>query len=316
VLLIFAFVLLTAPLPAYRKPFKPLKSDCLIVRSIQYAGEEHPATAKRVVTVAIDDLPLRNEAAVHKFKLLAGPRWSIRPPADSGVSGLSAWGNGFVKIACEDFPNPEQNLKWISDRLDSLIKEANVRRFLSLPLLFVLPPLSHRLSTKHSGTFPWIFAICTPRQEKRRKESIFADGCSTAPRYVTSLKSGYLNLAQIRHNTVFCRPLSIHVRIISYSQIPFSQRGQRLSIVAQFPKRRLLGSPNPFEFLSSLLPSWLVISFVPQSFKLVLMNIPFRILLTSLSASRVKQRARVLNSLCFQRYFSPLFESQTLIDFV
>ncbi|KAK7059049.1 37S ribosomal protein S24, mitochondrial [Paramarasmius palmivorus] len=123
-------------LVAYRKPFKPLKTDCLIVRSIQYAGEEHPATAKRVVTVAIDDLPLRNEAAIHKFKLLAGPRWSIRPPADSGVSGLSAWGNGFVKISCEDFPNPEQNLKWISDRLDLLIKEANTldETFRDIPL--------------------------------------------------------------------------------------------------------------------------------------------------------------------------------------
>ncbi|ESK97989.1 mitochondrial ribosomal small subunit component [Moniliophthora roreri MCA 2997] len=120
----------------YRKPFKPLKSDCLIVRSVSYGGEEHPVTAKRVVTVAVDDLPLKNAAAVHKFKLLAGPRWTIRPPTDGGVSGIAEWGNGFVKISCEDFANPEQNLKWISDRLDIMIKEANTldETFKDVPL--------------------------------------------------------------------------------------------------------------------------------------------------------------------------------------
>ncbi|KAL0575825.1 37S ribosomal protein S24, mitochondrial [Marasmius crinis-equi] len=113
------------PLSAFRKPFEPLKSDALIVRSIDYGGEDHPAIKKRVVTVAVDSLPLRDQDAVHKFKLLAGPRWTLRPPTDGGVSGLENWGNGFVKISCEDFPQPSQNLKWISDTLDKLIEEAN-----------------------------------------------------------------------------------------------------------------------------------------------------------------------------------------------
>ncbi|KAG7099157.1 hypothetical protein E1B28_001028 [Marasmius oreades] len=112
-------------LVAYRKPFKPLKSDALIVRSLDYGGEEHPATKKRVIVVAVDDLPLRNETAIHKFKLLAGPRWMLRPPADSGASGITNWGNGFIKVSCEDFPQATQNLKWASDTLDKLIAEAN-----------------------------------------------------------------------------------------------------------------------------------------------------------------------------------------------
>ena len=93
---------------------------------MEYAGEEHPAAAKRTIVVAVDELPLKNEVAVHLLMLLAGPRWTPNPPADAGVSGLETWGNGFIKISCEDFPKPAQNLKWASDALDRLVAEANV----------------------------------------------------------------------------------------------------------------------------------------------------------------------------------------------
>jgi small subunit ribosomal protein S35 len=98
----------------------------LVVRSLDYAGEEHPVTAKRVIVVSVDQLPLRDAKAVHKIKLLAGPRWSPNPPANAGVSGLEIWQNGFIKISCEDFPKSAMNLKWASDALDRLIAEANV----------------------------------------------------------------------------------------------------------------------------------------------------------------------------------------------
>ncbi|KAF8898836.1 mitochondrial ribosomal subunit protein-domain-containing protein [Infundibulicybe gibba] len=113
-------------LVAYRKPFiPPTDATPLNVRSIDYAGEEHPASTKRVIVVSVDQLPLRDQAATHKIKLLAGPRWSPNPPADAGVSGLETWGNGFIKISCEDFPKPAMNLKWSSDALDRLVAEAN-----------------------------------------------------------------------------------------------------------------------------------------------------------------------------------------------
>lgn len=85
----------------------------------------------------VDDLPLKDENAVHKFKLLAGPRWTPNPPADAGVSGLKDWGHGFIKISCEDFPQPAMNLKWASDTLDKLITEANVRSFHFRPFTVV-----------------------------------------------------------------------------------------------------------------------------------------------------------------------------------
>ncbi|KAG6885853.1 hypothetical protein C0993_008816 [Termitomyces sp. T159_Od127] len=113
-------------LVAYRKPYIPPTSETpLIVRSIDYAGEEHPATTKRVMVVAVDELPLRDASAIHKLKLLAGPRWTPNPPTDAGVQKDAPWGNGYVKISCEDFPTPAMNLKWASDALDRLVLEAN-----------------------------------------------------------------------------------------------------------------------------------------------------------------------------------------------
>jgi hypothetical protein len=64
---------------------------------------------------------------MHKFKVLAGVRWTPDPPKDAGV-GLNENGreHGYIKISCEDFPEPAQNLKWASDVIDRLIEEANV----------------------------------------------------------------------------------------------------------------------------------------------------------------------------------------------
>jgi len=114
---------------AYRKPFVPPSSALpLIVRSVDYAGEEHPASVKRSIVVPVAKLSLRNEDAIHKIKLLAGPRWTPDPPSNAGVGHDEAdRQHGYIKIACEDFPEHAMNLKWASDALDRLISEANVR---------------------------------------------------------------------------------------------------------------------------------------------------------------------------------------------
>lgn len=126
-------------LVAFRKPFvPPSASTPLVVRSVDYAGENHPATVKRSVVVPVARLPLKNEAAIHKAKLLAGVRWSIEPPKNSGVQCNSEEGkHGYIKISCEDFPRPSMNLKWISDTIDRLVAEANDESYKSyqeLPL--------------------------------------------------------------------------------------------------------------------------------------------------------------------------------------
>lgn len=107
----------------------PTSKEPLIVRSTDYIGN-HPVERKRSVVVAVDDLPLVDDMAKKRLMLLAGPRWTPNPPVDAGISKYADWGNGFVKIACEDFPEPSQNLKWISDTVDKLVEKANVRIFL------------------------------------------------------------------------------------------------------------------------------------------------------------------------------------------
>ncbi|KAN0100543.1 Mitochondrial ribosomal subunit domain containing protein [Tylopilus felleus] len=112
---------------AFRKPFVPPgASTPLVIRSVDYTGEEHPLTAKRTVVVPIAQLPLRGDLAIHKIKLLAGPRWTPDPPKTAGVLLDSEQGkHGYIHIACEDFPQPAMNLKWISDTIDELISTAN-----------------------------------------------------------------------------------------------------------------------------------------------------------------------------------------------
>jgi small subunit ribosomal protein S35 len=115
------------PHSALRKPFVPPTSkEPLIVRSTDYLGEEHPAQNKKSVVVAVDHLPLTDQMAKKRLILLAGPRWTPNPPADSGVNKYVNWGHGYLKIACEDYPQPAMNLKWISDTLDKLVEKANV----------------------------------------------------------------------------------------------------------------------------------------------------------------------------------------------
>ncbi|KAJ7225602.1 mitochondrial ribosomal subunit protein-domain-containing protein [Mycena pura] len=112
-------------LVAYRKPFIPPPDAPLVVRSFDYGGEEHPATAKRAIVAAVNSLPLMDKDAIHRIKVLAGPRWTPHPPADGGISGLEEWKDGYIKIACEDFPQPAMNLKWASDTVDRLVAHAN-----------------------------------------------------------------------------------------------------------------------------------------------------------------------------------------------
>ncbi|CEQ39922.1 SPOSA6832_01494 [Sporobolomyces salmonicolor] len=106
-------------LVAFRQPFTPPPSShCVQVRHQHYQGEVHPGSRKVTVSVPISRLPLSSPEARHKFKLLAGPRWT--PP------GAKADGDaeGEIKISCEMFPSERMNEKWCSDTLDKLVKEA------------------------------------------------------------------------------------------------------------------------------------------------------------------------------------------------
>ena len=138
------------------------------MRSIDYGGEEHPATAKRTVVVAVSRLPLKNDQARHVVKLLAGPRWSPHPPSDSGIGSNEGCGtDSYIKISCEDFPQPGMNLKWISDALDTLIDKANVRSLHMVPEYF----LSDCFRLRVADLLAFLL-ICGISKRKRRRATI------------------------------------------------------------------------------------------------------------------------------------------------
>lgn len=142
-------------LVALRKPFKPPQSTTpLVVRSLYYGGEGHPVEKKRCITVAVDNLPLTSPQAVHRARLIAGTRWSPDPPKNSGISIKDDWGSGYIKVACEDFPEPAMNFKWASDRIDEIVAAANVSYSAFDPCLVTHASCRTR-TTRCSTTYLW-----------------------------------------------------------------------------------------------------------------------------------------------------------------
>ena len=147
-----------------------------------------------MIVASVDQLPLKDATAVHKFKLLAGPRWTPNPPADAGVSGLRTWDNGFIKISCEDFPKPAMNLKWASDALDRLITEANVSR--SKPPESSSDGLDCRAQKTPFAMSHSTFGMCIPRRAKPKRVTTSV-GASLGVRHRwTFRKSGYRRINQ------------------------------------------------------------------------------------------------------------------------
>lgn len=114
-----------------RREFIPPTNDTpIVVRTISYGGEEMPVLRKRVLVAPITQLPLNGPKAIHNFKIIAGVHWTIEPPKDSGIGQDEPKDqHGYVKIASENFPEPNQNLKWVNDVLEKMIHVANVSLF-------------------------------------------------------------------------------------------------------------------------------------------------------------------------------------------
>lgn len=113
-------------LAKFRQAYTPPKPEqCLQFRFQHYQGENHPASRKVVLTVNVDELvkvgAVKDTPSKHKLLLLAGSRFHPKSNA------AAKQGEGVIKISCELFPNERQNMKWCSDTLDALVKEANVR---------------------------------------------------------------------------------------------------------------------------------------------------------------------------------------------
>ncbi|WWD20786.1 hypothetical protein CI109_105263 [Kwoniella shandongensis] len=114
---------------ANKTQFKPPTSSIRLTSTIDLSSPSSKFHTKSVLLVPVSSLPLSNEQAVHRFKLIAGPRWSpgrpgreeFLPTEEKDGEGKEGW----VKISEERFSNGAQNRRSVSDILDRLVEAAN-----------------------------------------------------------------------------------------------------------------------------------------------------------------------------------------------
>jgi len=91
-----------------------------------------------VLLVPIASLPLSSPEAVHRVKLLAGPRYTHGRPGETEMEIQTTVGSGYngsdedlgkegwIKISEDRFPSARMNRKSCSDMLEKLVDAANV----------------------------------------------------------------------------------------------------------------------------------------------------------------------------------------------
>ncbi|ORY31276.1 mitochondrial ribosomal subunit protein-domain-containing protein [Naematelia encephala] len=118
-----------------RRPFQPPTAPIRITSTVDLTFPDVPIANKRVLLAPVAALPLSSPDAIHRFKLLAGPRWSPGRPGEKemeyeGNKGYNAGDEklgreGWIKISEATYPSARMNRKSASDILDRLIATAN-----------------------------------------------------------------------------------------------------------------------------------------------------------------------------------------------
>ncbi|KAI9637110.1 mitochondrial ribosomal subunit protein-domain-containing protein [Dioszegia hungarica] len=113
-------------LQAQRKPFTPPSAPIRISQTIDLSNPQSLVHRKRVLLAPVAKLPLSGPEAIHRFKLLAGPRWTIGRPGRMEVTEEDGEGKeGWIKISEEKFPDGLMNRKSAGDMLERLLAAAN-----------------------------------------------------------------------------------------------------------------------------------------------------------------------------------------------
>ena len=96
----------------------------------------HKITQNAISTVPVSSLPLSSPEAVHRLKLLAGPRWTpgrkdvreldIHPNAGFNRGPRDIGKDGWLYMSCDKFQGHRMNRKFLSDTLERLVEAANV----------------------------------------------------------------------------------------------------------------------------------------------------------------------------------------------
>ena len=115
-----------------------------MTQTVDLVWRHHDINKRRTALFPVAGLPLSGPEAIHRAKIIAGPRWT---PGQPGLQELEEQGNkgfnagpedigreGWIKIAEHRFPSGRMNRKSISDIIDRLVEAANVRRAHALPV--------------------------------------------------------------------------------------------------------------------------------------------------------------------------------------
>ncbi|OCF36029.1 hypothetical protein I316_02525 [Kwoniella heveanensis BCC8398] len=162
---------------ANKTTFTPSKSPIRLTSTIDLSSPSSKFHTKAVLLVPVSSLPLSSPEAIHRIKLLAGPRWTPgRPgreeflPNGGAIEGADEGKEGWIKIAEERFENTIQNRREVSAALDRLVEAANDPKS---PLSAEIPLDTRHLLSRHKkkrsrqNPFTW-----TPNQEHLNRHQV------------------------------------------------------------------------------------------------------------------------------------------------
>jgi small subunit ribosomal protein S35 len=143
------------------RPFEPPKKDQVLrFRYTTYLGEQHSAANKVVVEFCPSDIPSLTPQQQAKLIKICGPRYN--PSTE------------IVKMSCEMFDSQVQNKRYLSDVVDSLVKEAKdpADTFEDVPFDF----RHHKPKQRFQFPEEWLLTPERKRQlEMKRNESLDQD---------------------------------------------------------------------------------------------------------------------------------------------
>ncbi|WVR08677.1 hypothetical protein IAU60_005735 [Kwoniella sp. DSM 27419] len=148
---------------ANKTTFTPPTASIRLTSTIDLSSPSSKFHTKAVLLVPVASLNLPSPEAVHRIKLLAGPRWTPGRPGreeflshgqDNDAEGKEGW----IKIAEERFSNAQQNRSEVSAALDRLVeaaKDPNSPLSADIPLDTRHLLARHRKKRSRQNPFSW-----------------------------------------------------------------------------------------------------------------------------------------------------------------
>ncbi|WVO12895.1 hypothetical protein L204_100503 [Cryptococcus depauperatus] len=128
--------------------FTPPTAPIRLTTTLDLSKPTSRFQTKSVLLIPVASLPLLTPEALHRIKLLAGPRWTPgRPGKNEFYKDEEPLGKeGWIKISEERFENAQQNRRSASDMLERLVEAASDSKS---PLSVDIPIDTRHLIARH-----------------------------------------------------------------------------------------------------------------------------------------------------------------------